>query len=281
MIRRALSNADLFSDQVNQVMLRSAMTVVWLSLALLMTTLSGCGKSADPAAQRHAKAVKALIDLGAEVRDIEDEVTHDHGTYVVLFSEHFTHEGKVHDDVLKLIREIQALFLGVLNSSVSDDAMPDLAVLPNLRVLNATNTRLTDRGLKLIAASRDLKLLKLNRTHITDDGLECFREMPSLRLLYLGDTELSVVATQHLAKLPQLEAIKLSALPITDAGLQSISEMPHLRFLAIDGTAITDAGLKHLDVLPKLAYLDVQHTAVTQEALSKFRQRHPQCFVKE
>lgn len=281
MTHRAMQEDILLSGRRIQGMLQSATNVARLWLVLVLACLSGCGKTTDLAAGRHAKSVKALIDLGAEVRDVEDEVTRDRGTYVILFREHFAPDGKVHGDVLKLIREIQSLFLGVLNSSVSDDAMPDLAVLPNLRVLNATNTRLSDRGVKLIAASRDLKLLKLNRTRITDDGLECLREMPSLRLLYVGDTDLSVSALPHLARLPQLEAIKLSALPITDAAMQSLSEMPQLRFLALDGTAVTNTVLKHLDVLPKLAYLDVQHTAVTHEAITEFRQRHPQCFIKE
>lgn len=280
MIRRASQDAVLLTRWAIQMKLRFTHVITWLLLAVLPIS-AGCGAKVDLAAERHAKAVKALIDLGAEVRDVEDDVTHDRGTYVILFREHFTPEGQVHDDVLKLIREIQALFLGVMNTSVSDDAMPDLALLPNLHVLNATTTRLTDRGLKLLAASRDLRLLKLNRTHITDDGLECLREMPSLRLIYLGDTDLTIAALPHIAKLPQLEAIKLSALPITDEGLLSLSEMPQLRFLALDGTAVTDAGLKHLDLLPKLAYLDVQHTAVTQDAINDFRERHPQCFIKE
>lgn len=252
--------------------------VLW---SVLLGILPGCGAQTDLAAERHAKAVKALIDLGAEVRDIEDEVTHDRGTYVSLFREHFTPDGKIHNDVLTLIREIQSLFLGVSKTPIKDDAMPDLARLPNLRVLNATATGLTDRGLKLIAESRDLRLLKLNRTRITDDGLECLREMSSLRLLYVGDTRLTAAALQHLANIPQLEAIKLSALPIDDEALRSLGEMPRLRFLALDGTSVTDAGLPHLDLLPKLAYLDLKDTAVSQDAIAEFRKRHPQCFVKE
>lgn len=282
MIRRVLKHDVQFKGRVTQVKSRFAHFLpVQLLLVVLSAVLPGCGKTVDLAAERHAKAVKALIDLGAEVRDVEDEVTHDRGTYVSLFREHFTPEGQVHDDVLSLIREIQELFLGVTNTPINDDAMPDLALLPNLSVLNATSTRLTDRGLKLIAASRNLRLLKLNRTRITDDGLECLREMPSLRLIYLGDTDLSVAALTHIRKLPQLEAIKLTALPITDEGLLLLSEMPQLRFLAIDGTAVTDAGLKHLDLLPKLTYLDLQNTAVTLDAINDFRKRHPQCFVKE
>lgn len=264
-----------------QAMLRSTNIISWPLLAVLLVILPGCGAKVDLAAERHAKAVKALIDLGAEVRDVQDEVTQDRGTYVILFREHFTSEGRVQEEVLKLIREIQALFLGVINTPVSDEAMPDLALLPNLHVLNATATQLSDRGLKLISASRDLRLLKLNRTHITDDGLECLREMPSLRLLYLGDTDLSVAALQHIAKIPQLEAIKLTALPITDDELPNLSDMPRLRFLALDGTAVTDAGLKHLDSLPKLTYLDLQNTVISLEAIKDFRTRHPQCFVKE
>lgn len=250
----------------------------WL-LALLLV-LPACNSAKDLAAEKHAKAVKALINLGAEVRDVEDEVSHDRGTYVVLFAEHFTHDGKLHDEILTLIREIQALFLEVSDTPIKDDAMPDLARLPNLQVLNVTRTRMRDRGLKLIAASRDIRLLKLSRTRITDDGLEPLADMPSLRMIYLGDTTLTEAALQHLAKLPQLEAIKLSRLPITDEGLKSLGQMPRLRFLGLDGTSITDAGLQHLELLPKLVYLDVQETAVSQKAVEDFRKRHRQCHVE-
>lgn len=281
MMCRAPQDAVSLMGWVTQAMFRSRHIITWPVLALLLAILPGCGAKVDLAAERHAKAVKALIDLGAEVRDVDDDVTHDQGTYVVLFREHFTPEGRVREEVLKLIREIQVLFLGVLNTPVSDDAMPDLALFPNLHALNATATQLSDRGLKLISASRDLRLLKLNRTHITNDGLDCLREMPSLRLLYLGDTDLSAEALQHIAKIPQLEAIKLSVLPITDDELANLSDMPRLRFLALDGTAVTDAGLKHLDQLPELTYLDLQNTAVSLEAIKEFRTRHPKCFVKE
>ena len=278
MIPRVPQKVALVDCWMSQVQLRFLQIAVW---PLLVVLLAGCGPAVDLAAQRHARAVKALIDLGAEVFDVEDEVTHDRGTYVLLFREHFTPEGKVHDDVLKHIREIIALFLGVPNTPIKDDAMPDLALLPNMHVLNASNTRLTNVGLKRIAASRDLRLLKLNRTHITNEGLECLQEMPSLRLIYLGDTDLTIEALPYLSKLAQLEAIKLTALPITDKGLESLSEMPRLRFLALDGTAVTDAGLQHLELLPKLTYLDLRSTVITLEAINEFRARHPKCFVRE
>lgn len=250
----------------------------WFVLPLML--LPACQPATDLAAESHAKAVKALIDLGAEVRDVEDEVSHDRGTYVFLFAEHFNHEGQVRDEVLILIREIQVLFLDLSDTPLKDEALPELARFPNLQVLNLTRTRLTDRGLKMIAASRDIRLLKLNRTRITDDGLKCLATTPSLRMIYLGDTTLTDAALRHLAELPQLEAIKLSRLPISDDGLKSLKEMPRLRFLGLDGSSITDAGLKHLEQLPKLAYLDVQDTAVSQQAAEEFRKRHRQCHLE-
>ena len=252
----------------------------WWLLALLLMLLPACHSATDLASERHAKAVKALINLGAEVRDVQDEVSHDRGTYVFLFAEHFTHDGKVQNEVLTLIREILVLFLDVSDTPLRDEALPELARMPNLQVLNVSRTRMTDRGLKLVAASRDIRLLKLNRTRITDDGLACLAEMPSLRLIYLGDTTLTDAALQQLAKLPQLEAIKLSRLPITDDGLKSLIEMPRLRFLGLDGTSVTDAGLTHLELLPKLTYLDVQETSVSQKAVKEFRKRHRQCHLE-
>lgn len=259
---------------------RSPRTGRWCLLAMLLMFLPACHSATDLASERHAKAVKALIDLGAEVRDVEDEVSQERGTYVFLYAEHFTQDGNVSGDILTLIREIQVLFLDLSDTPLMDEALSELARLPNLHVLNVTRTRMTDRGLKLVSASHDLRLLKLNRTRITNDGLECLAEMPSLHLIYLGDTALTDAGLKHLAKLPQLEAIKLSRLPISDDGLRSLSEMPRLRFLGLDGTSITDAGLQHLERLPKLVYLDVQETAVSQKTVEDFRKRHRQCHVE-
>jgi hypothetical protein len=253
----------------------------WSVLAsLLLAILPACQPPPDTAADRHAKAVKALINLGAEVFDDEDKVAHEQGTFVVLFHEHFTREGLIQSEVLRLIREIQSLFLDVTNTPISDDAMTDLARMPNIRVLNLTQTKVTDRGLKLISASRDLRLLKLNRTRITAEGLALLADMPSLKMLYLGDTRLTDDAMPVIAGLPQLEALKLTRLPITDDGLRPLRELPRLQFLGLDGTAVTDAALKHLELLPKLVYLDVQGTAVSLDAINDFRDRHRQCHVE-
>ena len=252
----------------------------WFKWAVLLLLLPACHSAKDLASDRHAQAIKALLDLGAEVRDVDDEVSQEHGTYVVLYAEHFAQDGKVIGDVLALIREIQVLFLDLSGTPLQDEALLDLARLPNLHVLNVTRTQLTNRGLKLITASPDLRLLSLNRTQITDDGLEVLAEMPSLRLIYLGDTALTDAGLKHLAKLRQLEAIQLSRLPISDNGLKLLSEMPRLRFLGLDGTLVTDAGLKQLERLPKLVYLDVKETAVRQMAVEDFRERHRQCHVE-
>lgn len=260
---------------------RSFEVRLWSALAsLLLMTIPACEPPPDTAADRHARAVKALINLGAEVFDDEDKVAHEQGTFVVLFHEHLTREGLVQAEILRLIREIQSLFLDLTNTPITDDAMTDLARLPNMRVLNLTQTKVTDRGLKLISASRDLRLLKLNRTRITAEGLGLLADMPSLNRLYLGDTRLTDDAMPVIAKLPQLEALKLTRLPITDDGLEPLRNLPRLRFLGLDGTAVTDGALKHLERLPKLEYLDVQGTAMSLDAINAFRDRHRQCHVE-
>ena len=71
MMCQASQDAVALVDWVTQAMLRSANIISWLLLAVLLAVLPGCGAKVDLAAERHAKAVKALIDLGAEVRHPE------------------------------------------------------------------------------------------------------------------------------------------------------------------------------------------------------------------
>ncbi len=254
----------------------------WLVVALLVAGAFGpwgCASAHDLAAERHAKAVQALLDLGAEVRDVEDEIAHERGTFVILFREHFTHEGHIEEQVLALIRDIQACFLGLNNTPISDEGLSPLTRLSDLRVVNLYNTRITDQGLVVLARSQYVRLLTLNWTRITDDGLVALETMPSLRMLYLGDTSITDRGVTHLAKMSQLEALKFTRLPVTDDGLQLLAAMPRLRFLGLNETHVTDAGLTHLDGFPKLGYLDVQGTVISESAIEEFQKWHPKCHV--
>jgi hypothetical protein len=239
----------------------------------------GCASAHDLAAERHAKAVQALLDLGAEVRDVDDEIAHERGTFVSLFREHFTHEGHIEEQVLALIRDIQACFLGLNNTPISDEGLSPLTRLSDLRLVNLYNTRITDQGLVVLARSQYVRLLTLNWTRITDHGLVALESMPSLRMLYLGDTSITDQGLTHLAKLSQLEALKFTRLPVTDDGLKLLATMPRLRFLGLNETHVTDSGLTHLDGLPKLGYLDVQGTVISESAIEEFQKRHPNCHV--
>ncbi len=252
--------------------------VITVSFAL-WTLVIGCGGTVDLAAERHAKAVKALLNLGADVRDEEDEASHEHGTFVILFAEHLTRDGRIEDRILVLIRDIQSCFLGLNNTPVTDAAMPELARLQELRLLNLHNTKITDDGVALIAKSKQIRLLKLSRSQVTDAGVAHLTEMPSLKMVYLGESSVTDEGLQHLTKIPQLEAIKLSQLPISDVGVRLLATMPRLRFLGLDDTNISDAGLALLTNLPNLAYLDLQDTAVSTAAVKAFQKKSPKCRV--
>ncbi len=259
-------------------MARCRRTVIALLVAVAFGPW-GCASTRDLAAERHAKAVQALLDLGAEVRDAEDEFAHERGTFVLLFREHFTREGHIEDKVLALIRDIQACFLGLRNTPISDEGLSPLTRLTDLRLVSLYNTRITDQGLVVLARSPYVRLLTLNWTSITDDGLVALESMPSLRMLYLGDTSITDQGLAHLAKMPQLEALKFTRLPVTDDGLKLLATMPRLRFLGMNETQVTDAGLTHLEGLPKLGYLDVQGTEISEAAIEEFQKRHPKCQV--
>lgn len=246
---------------------------------LMTFALPACSAPVDLAAERHAKAVKALIDLGAEVNDIEDEVSLDKGTFIQLFGEHFSPGGRVDDKVYAWLRDIRSCFLGLKKTPVTDDGLSDLARLPELRVVDFTGTKITDRGLSLISKSQQIRLLMLNFTRITDNGLDVLANMSALRLLYLGDTSISDAGLKKLETLPQLEAIRFTRLPVTDDGVKSMSVMPRLRFLGLSETAVTDACLKHFDLLPNLVNLEIEGTRITAEAVAAFRKRHPKCHV--
>ncbi len=253
---------------------------LWLWLIGLSLLNCACTSVPDTAAERHAKAVKALIDFGADVRDVDDEIAQERGTFVFLFAEHITREGRIEDPILTLLQDVQSCFLGLSNTPVKDAAMPDIARLLNVKLVNLHNTPITDQALPLLAKSHSIRLLKLTSTKITNEGLQALTALNALRMLYLSDTYITDEGLRHLERLPQLEALKLSRVPVTDVGLESLSLLPRLRYLGLDGTVIGAAGLDKLEHLPSLTYLDVSRTVIPENAIKAFRERHPKCHIE-
>jgi len=66
----------------------------------------------------------------------------------------------------------------------TDNALQDIAVLPNLRILDLSSERITDAGLRHVEAAHQLKMLCLMDTRITERGILKIRKaLPNCKIV--------------------------------------------------------------------------------------------------
>jgi hypothetical protein len=130
---------------------------------------------------------------------------------------------------------------------VTDADLEHVAALPDLKILNLSNTRITDEGLKRLTGLTKLKFLYLFNTEISDAGMLSLVELPRLEVLCLDRTQITDVGLKTLEELPRLEKLHVhSRAPVTDAGLESLAKHTRLFELRIGGPGLTEAGVERL-----------------------------------
>ena len=99
------------------------------------------------------------------------------------------------DDGLRQLAQMkgceQLAELGLLNSAISDAGLEEVAKLPRLRLLSASNCTITDEGLKHLVGMQDLEVLELDGTAITATGLATLQQLPALNKLYVRGCNIS------------------------------------------------------------------------------------------
>ena len=260
--------------------IRQLLTVLCLGITLVV----GCSKEEkvepSPPVDHERAAIEALIDMGADVQPLEDELFESDGILVTLYREHLSPNGLVLNEVLDHVQHLRTCLLGLNNTHITDAGLAPISKMPNVVALILSNTRISNAGLAHLRGKSQFRLLKLNLTRVTDDGIVHLKGLDKLELLYLSNSRVSDVALEHLQDLKSLKALQVSGTGITDDGLQHLKDMTTIEFLGIDNNEITDDGLDHLIGLKKLKYLNVAATRVTAARLYRFRQGLPDLRIK-
>jgi internalin A len=131
---------------------------------------------------------------------------------------------------VEILKNLTALAELRLHSSrrITDDALPHLAGLSRLRLLNLADTSVTGSEFSSLRELMQLSDLDLHGCPVTDDGLRKLKDMRSLRVLDLRNSR------------------------VTDRGLSHLKELKTLTVVDLSGTAVTQTGLADLQLaLPK------------------------------
>jgi serine/threonine protein kinase/Leucine-rich repeat (LRR) protein len=185
----------------------------------------------------------------------------------------------------------------VASEQLTDDDLPYLQPLTNLKVLNLSKCKVTDAGLMHLQPLTNLQELNLTQTTgVTGEGFVHLKPLTNLKVLRLSYARVTAVGLAHLQGLTSLEELdldylgrvvadtlgylkpltKLSRLSLTsdglnDASLARLEPLTNLTALALAGNKVTDAGLEHLKPLTNLAYLILSSNGLTDAGLEHLK----------
>lgn len=164
-------------------------------------------------------------------------------------------------------------------SPIDGSGLIHLECLPELKVLDLSDTRVTDCALKHLTRLKHLERLGLEHTPVTDKGLRYLEKLDTLRGIWLHSAQITDRGLSHLVKLKRVEILDLSKTKITDAGLEQLLRLPKLEILHLGGTEITDKGIPHLQKLKRLEQLTLFKSKCTLNGIADLRRALPKCRI--
>jgi Leucine-rich repeat (LRR) protein len=137
-------------------------------------------------------------------------------------------------------------------SQISNEIMPLVAELPELRVLDVSRSKVTADGLAHVASLRLLEELTCVGLKDIGPALAPIARCENLWRLDLGQTNISSCDLEVIVNLRNLRALNLNHTPIDDTALQYIGRCLHLEKLSLEETHVTNGGVQQLTGLRSL-----------------------------
>jgi hypothetical protein len=158
---------------------------------------------------------------------------------------------------------------------VSSDGLKALGPLPQLTVLNLSNTRVDDEGVQHLCHWRLLEEIYLDNTAITDESIRELARLKHLARLCVSNTQIGDVGLARLSLSQSLEDLDVSSTQITDSGLAYLLRLPHLFNVTLANNRITDVGLAAVEKMGsrnsigRLNTIDLSGTGVTEAGVMR------------
>lgn len=198
-----------------------------------------------------------LVDLAVPNAAPHDQRTSD--PYDVEFFEHVGH--------------IPALeFLNIIATKFSDDWMPSIASLTNLKTLRFTNNgKLSDLGLEHLAGLKNVETFSFVGTGMKGHAFAKFDSWTHLTKCSFRGSNIDDEGLEQLcAHVPNLESLSLAHARFTDAGAPHLAKLTKLKGLEIGTANATPECLRNLAAL-SLEYLQLGEGFDSSESLTKLR----------
>jgi hypothetical protein len=165
------------------------------------------------------------------------------------------------------------------HGAITDDALLEFAVFPNMKRFDLRRANISDAGFKVVAGLGKLEEFRAVGSSITRTGLEHLSERKALKALDLSGAQVGDDAISNLLALPFLQELRLAGCPVTDRCVMFLANIDGLQILDLDATGITDTALGILKKHSTLKSLIITNTKVSTAAIRDFEQATPNCKV--
>jgi internalin A len=150
---------------------------------------------------------------------------------------------------------------------ITDNGLSYLRYLPNLQILNISDTKVGDNGILQLKGLTQLRALNLNGNNITPEIFAQLKDLNNLRVLTLGGEKVTDECMRHLKAIPNLEELNLENTKVTDEGLELLAELPSLRKLRFTRMDINIPALIYLGKIKGLRSLTFSWHPVNDDIL--------------
>ncbi len=150
----------------------------------------------------------------------------------------------------------------------------------SFHTLDVSRTGITDQSIPHIAHLSELRVLELAYTAISDEGAMIFSGLDHLHTLGLTHTAITNTGLKEICKLSNLRELWLNGTLIDDEGMVHISNLKQLVLLGLSSTRVTREGLVELEALEQLLRLYMFNTSIDEAAADTFRSKLIHCRIK-
>jgi hypothetical protein len=159
--------------------------------------------------------------------------------------------------------------------NASDEIIPHLEGIPNLRRLFLHSTQVTDATMPHIARLRKLEVFFVWDAHeLSDKGVQHLAGLKRLRDIHINDSRIGDESLRVFGQLPRIEQLSLQGNHFSDEGLTHLEEMERVKslWIGLSNGKITDQGAMHLLRLRALEVLEVSHASISPAMQNRLRQ---------
>ncbi len=159
-------------------------------------------------------------------------------------------------------------------------AMPYLARLTDIKVLDLEKSEMTDSGLSSLKPLKNLQALLLFANEFDGSFLKELSGLNKLKVLILNNNDVKAENLRYLSQYKSVKVLGLSYTRLTTASTGFLADMPQLEILLLAGNhKLDDSAIPVLAKLKNLHFLDIRKTGISMSGIKRLKALLPRTEV--